>query len=311
MCGGAPAPEDNSAEVARIEAQQARAEAERIRREERRDEKLFNRNLSGAFGTSLEAAKNYFNQQGISPDSYIGDITTAANSIRGSVPFLDQNPGSYFTGLGENTFKNLETGFRNKNLNTIDSILPQNFSTQRITNDVDDATIEAILGEQRGTAEDYLSNLLARGVVTNSGYQGGLKNLDRQAGSARASLDEIGRSLLEGGRGDIDQIITGAQQAASNLRLGQQFDPYSYKSQAQEELENFFSTLGNSFRSKAPTDLFDTSGLAGVAGASQGAQNTKFDANALAGIFGDEPADDDDENKNKNSNPFASNSPFG
>lgn len=309
MCGGG-VPEDNSVELARIDAQQARKEQARLAAEEKKNTQLFNRNLGGAFDSSLNQAKRYFNQQGLDPSAYLGDIRGAAQGVRGAVPFLDSNPGSYFSGLGEDVFNDLTLGNQNKQTNTLQSLLPQNFASTRITNDVDDATIEAILGEQRNTADDYLQNLLARGVITNSGLSGAQKNLDRQTGTARSSLDEIGRGLIEGGRGDIDTIITNALRDASQVKLGQQFDPYSYKQNANDSLESFFSGLGGKFRAKAPTDLFDTSGLAGVAGAAQGAQNTKFDTNALAGIFGSQGDEEDDTQKKASGNGGASN-PFG
>lgn len=292
MCGGSM--EDNSDDVARIEARTAREEARREELEQKRLEEAFNKNLEGSFGSAIRDAERYFRSQGLNPDDYMRDIMGSARTTRGSVPFLDANPSTYFAGLGEDVYGDLESGLRNQNLQTLRRLLPEDYAMNRIGNDADDATIEAILGEQKSEAQKYLDNLLARGVITNSGYQGGLKNLDTQSLSAKASLDEIGRTLLESGRGDIDNLILNAQDKASNLMLGDVFNPYSYRKKTNSALQDFFESLGGNIRGKAPTDLFDTSGLAGVAGASQGAQNTKFDTNALAGLFGDDDDDDDD-----------------
>jgi hypothetical protein len=46
---------------------------------------------------------------------------------------------------------------------------------------------------------------------------------------------------------------------------------------------DFLSSLPTELASRAPGDLFDTSGLASIAGQAQGAQNLPFDPGALSG----------------------------
>lgn len=304
MCGSAPMPPDNSVELAMIEQRAAREAARQEQQAEKRDERRFNRNLSGAFDSALQQARDYFTSQGASSDDYMTQIMNNLNATRGMVPFLDMNPGSYFAGAGEKAYKSANDEFINKQMQTLRQLLPQNYATNRITDDVDDATIEAILGEHQSEAQKYIDNLLSRGVITNAGHAGALKNITGQAGTAKAKLNEFGQSVIESGRGDIDKIIGAAQQAASQLKLGDQFDPYSYQNNALDKLQSFFDNIGGNLRAKVSGPLFDTSGLAGIAGASQGAQNTKFNPQALAGVL-----QDDEEEKDKTTT--ATTTPFG
>lgn len=292
MCGSS-IPPDNSAEVARIEAQAAREAAMREAKAERQAEQDFRRNLQGAFSGGMEDAKRYFTSQGIDLTDYLDDIRQKAWSTRQGIPQGDLDPRAYFQGMGESLYGELENSERNKYNRTLQDLFGQNFAGTSIADTADDPILDAIIGEQRSEAEKYVNNLLARGVITDAGSKGAFKNLDTQMGSARGTLNDIGMGILAGGRGDLDKIINEAMQGASTLRLGQKFDPYSYKNKANDFLTSFMQSLGTKVREKAPTDLFNTSGLAGVAGAAQGAQNTPFDPQALAGIFADEDEDDD------------------
>lgn len=300
MGGGSP--KDNSDKVAAIEANAAREAREAQERKDAQARADFSNRLGAAYTTGLDSAKQYFASRGLNPDDYIGAITSQANSARASVPTLDEAPGSYFNNLGQMAYDNLKSAKQAQSLRAVNTLFGDNYATNRVTNDLDDATIAAILGEQQNTAEQYVNNLLNRGVITSAGAASALKNVQGQKATANARLDEIGRGILEGGRGKLNTIANEGRSKASSLDLGDIFDPAAYSSRADNEFSTFLQGLGQNLRAAAPSDLFNTSGLAGVAGAAQGAQNTKYDPNALAGIF-----DNDDEDK-KNSSSV--NSPF-
>lgn len=293
MCGGSSVPPDNSAEVARIEAQAAREARMAEAKAAREAERAFRQNLSGSFTSGLEDAKRYFTSQGVDLTDYLDDISAKAWSTRRSVPWLDADPRGYFEGMGEQLYGELENSERSRYNRTLQDLFGQNFAGTAIADTADDPILDAILGEGRSTAEQYVNNLLSRGVITDAGAKGAFKNLDTQMGSARGTLNDIGMGILSSGRGDLDRIVNEAMQGASSVRLGQKFDPYSYKNRANDFITSFMQSLGQKVRDKAPADLFDTSGLAGAAGVAQGAQNTPFDPAALAGIFEEEDDDDD------------------
>lgn len=294
MCGGG-APQDNSAEVARIEAAAAREAREAREREEAAELARFESALNSAYTNAVGSAEDFFVTRGLDPNEYRGQISEMANRLKGSVPHLDTSPGTYFDALGQRVFDRAEEGQRSQFMRDISQFAPSGFENRRITNDVDDAFIDSVLAERRGDAESYLRNLLDRGVITNSGFSSGLKDLDRQSLGATSRLNEIGLGLLEGGRTDASNIASEARSAASNFNLGEFFDPFEFQTDLNNHFGNFFDTLGDKIRTSAPTNLFDTSGLAGIAGAGQGAQNTPFDPQALAGIFNEKPEEEDDQ----------------
>jgi hypothetical protein len=302
MCGGS-APQDNSAQVAQIEAQAAREarEAQAVKEAQQRTE--FDSRLNSAFGTGIDDATSYFQSQGLDPNEYLGSITKKANSVKGSVPLLDQAPGTYFQALGQQVYDQEQEGYRGKNLRALDTVAPTGFSTKRIDNTVDDTLIESLLAEQLSSGDDYIRNLLDRGVITTSGYNAAQKNLQGQSAGARSRLNETGLGLVEGGRGGAENIANAGRSTASNLRLGQQFDPYDIGTQLNDYFTDFFTNLGSKFRASAPANLFDTSGLAGIAGAAQGAGNTAFNPSAITGILGQDQQQEEDD-------PFASSNPF-
>ncbi len=305
MCGGGgSAPEDKSAEAARIQADADRQAREDQRLLDEQNLQRFNDNLSSAYSTGLDSSKQYFQSQGLDPNEYLAAITQNANSAKSRVPQLDASPGTYFEGLGAQTYNQLEEADRAKALRGIDTYAREGFDANRITNSADDAFLLSILEERRASADDYLRNLLDRGVVTDSGYQAGIADLDDQRVGANARLQELGIAELERGRGSLRDIAGQARTAASQARLGDGFDPYSYQSRIDQEQADFFANLSGNLRSVTPDDLFDTDGLAGIAGAAQGAQNTAFDPSAISGIFAD--SDEDDEDEEEDSEDFLS-----
>jgi len=293
MCGGGGAPIDKSAETAQIQAaenERARQEAARQAEEQKR---AFESRLSSAYGTGIDSARNFFASQGLDPDQYINSIQSSANSAKSRVPELDASPGTYFDNLGASVFEQLQEAERSKALRGIDSFAREGFANRRITNDVDDPFLAAILEERRAEADNYARRLLDRGVVTNSGYEAAIADLEKQRPGADMRLQDIGLAELERGRGQLRDLASTGRSNASQLRLGEMFDPYEIEGDLNRTQSDFFARLGERLRANAPKNLFDTSGLAGIAGAAQGAQNTAFDPDALAGLYTDEEEEDD------------------
>jgi hypothetical protein len=152
---------------------------------------------------------------------------------------------------------------------------------------MDDELASAIYGEQRGKADDYISRLLKRGVITDTGAAAASKNLDDQGARVRTQLHDLGAGLLEAERGKLTGIADKGREAASTVDVGQAFDPNAYTGMFQSELGDFNSKFGDAFRAGVPGDLFDVGSLSSIAGGAQGAGNKAFDPNAVtAGVLG-------------------------
>lgn len=157
------------------------------------------------------------------------------------------------------------------------------YGSRRIGDTTDDRAIDEMLGSQRGKADSFLNNMLARGVVTKTGYDAGVGNVDQQAGTIKNQLGDVGNAILGGGRQSLDSIIARATQDAGNLPSGDTpFDVNKYGAEADKTYNDFIAGLGDAFKARVPNNLFDTSALPATAGAAQGAQNLPFDPTAVA-----------------------------
>lgn len=154
-----------------------------------------------------------------------------------------------------------------------------------VPNTLDDPTIENIFGTQRGKAQDYLGNLLKRGVITTGGQAAGQAKLAGQEPGVRSKLNDVGNLLLEQERGKVRGIYNQGAAAAGSVGAGASFDPTPYVTNAQNDVSGFTSGLADAFSGQISGDLFDTSGLAGASGVPSSGQ-TNFDFDPYAGTGG-------------------------
>ncbi len=294
MCGGGGV-EDNSAEVARIEAQEAERARQAAAEKEAQELATFNSTLDAVYNDAIGSARSFFQDQGLDPEQYVPSIQQEANSRRLSVPQLSQNPSTFFDGLGQDVFDNLQTGQRNSFLRDIDTFAGAGFARDRISDTVDDPIIAQVLENSFNDSKAYYDNLLERGVINPTAYDKALRDLGDQRGGASLKLEDIGAATLESGRGGLRDIASEARQGASAFSLGGQFDPFGFQQRIDTSAEDFLGSLSDRISGSAPSDLFDTSSLASLVGRSSGAQNTNFDLRALAGLDPEEAEQEDDE----------------
>lgn len=241
---------------------------------------LYRTNASGA---ARNSANQYFSNLGLNPADYSGDIDTKINEILGLSAPDDKDLGSHLSGLGESIYNSRQNAARTQALRGVDSTFAPDFERSRISDSADDPFLADINNEQRGKADTYIQNLFKRGVINQTGVQGAESNLDQQGAKVRTTLDDLGRGVLNSGRDQLSSIANRGRANASSLRLGQSFDPNTYKNEADTANTDFWSKFGDNLRSRIPSNLYDTSNLASIAGGAQGAQNLKFDPSALAG----------------------------
>lgn len=299
MSSSSPPP-DNSMQIRQMELDEERRQlAAKEAKEAQHKQELANLRSSArqAAGGSVN---QFFSSQGIDPTQYTADINSYLDNILAGINPSDENPANYFKDAGQSVYNQLETGTRAKANTNLDRIFAPSFETKRIPFTLDDPYLDAIQAEQRASADDIIRNMLERGVITETGYNAAQKDLDKQAAGVKAQLNEFGTTTLAGGQQKLKDVANQARQDAATLRLGQPFDPYSYSADADQVFNDFINNLGSSIRAKITGNLFDTTGLAALAGAAQGAGNTAYNPAAAAGIIKDED-EDEDEDKTKES----------
>lgn len=254
---------------------------------------------------AVDAARNdanaFFTQRGVDPTMYAGDIEKELQSLLSGIPVDDPAPGQYFQGASENIWDTLTSNFREKNLGNVNKIFSPNYDVSRIDSGSDDAFLQSIEDSQFADATSLIENMLGRGVITDVGAGAARNALDRQRPMARDTLRTIGAETLGSGQQKLKDIANRARSDASTLGLGQNFDINSYASEAESAFNDFMNNLETSLKSRVPGNLFDTTGLASIAGAASGAQNTIFDPNALLGRPPGEKKEEDTEDENTNS----------
>lgn len=184
------------------------------------------------------------------------------------------------------------TATRNAALGTVGGAFAPEFQSSWLPSNATDALEGEFYSKQRASADDYLNNLLKRGVITQTGFNAGTGELDRQSAGVRTKLDSLGQMLLNQERDTLGGYADRARGAASSLPVGGTFDITPFTTGAQGELSSFQSKLGDLYGSQVPSDLFDKTVLASIAGGAQGAGNRPFDPAAVAGGVGGSPDDD-------------------
>lgn len=294
MSSSSPPP-DNSMQIRQMEMDEAR------RQQEAQDAKdaAHKTELAGLRTNARNAAggnvNQFFTQQGVDPTQFTGDINSFLDNILSGVNPTDENPALAFKDAGQSVFNQLETGQRTKANTGLDRIFAPSFETKRIPFTLDDPFLDSIEAEQRASADSIIKNMLDRGVITQSGFGAAQADLDKQSAGVKAQLNELGTTTIAGGQQKLKDVANQARQDASLLHLGQQFDPFSYSSDADQVFNDFINNLGTSIRSKVTGNLFNTTGLAALAGAAQGAGNTAFNPAAAQGIIEDDTEDDEDD----------------
>jgi hypothetical protein len=277
MCGGG-APKDRSVELQQVKFQQEQELARQEREREVAELAAFQERL----GSAVEGARsNAFNQaemQGFDVGELTPYIDNTIRSIQSTVPTGSENPNSFFNGTLEGALA-AATGARRGQFNRqISSFAPTGFEDNLILDTMDDNAINSILDTEFGKAKTFVDNAAARGVLGDQGITAALRNLNEQRSGINFNLQDLGGGILEEGRSSIANIANKARSGASAYNFGEQFDPFSFSTQINNRVADFTGSLGDALRSRAGSDLFDTSNLLNIGGAAQGGQNFKLPA---------------------------------
>lgn len=232
-----------------------------------------------------------FTAYGVDPNNYAADIDSRLASIIAGIPAGTTDPSSYFSPhVGTKLISDLETGYRNKLYSDFDTGVTNDF----IPLTADDAFIDQLLGTQRTSADEFVSNMLKRGMINDVGAGAAKSELDRQAGLGRTRLTEIGTGLINTQEGALDSDRAARRAQIGQLKLGAPFDVGAQSAELGKLATDFIGTLGGGLASGlGGSSLFDTSVLGAIAGKAQGAGNIKIGTGSSGGASPQDEEDDE------------------
>ena len=100
------------------------------------------------------------------------------DKAKSTIPELDPSPGSYFTNsLWDEALGGAKTSAVNKLEKSYNAAVPEGFESTYIPNTMDDALIDAIIGQQYSDASDYIKRAQERGSLNDTGYSEAIETL--------------------------------------------------------------------------------------------------------------------------------------
>ena len=169
----------------------------------------------------------------------------------------------------------------------LEALLPPGFDTTALPATYGDPFVESSMTAGRGTANDFISNMLKRGTLTGSGETGARSALAAQDPGVRSKLSGISNTLLENERAKLRGIAGEGYTAASAPgETGESFNPDPYYGRTQSELAQFQSAFPASYTTAVGDTggLYDLNALAG--GSVQGPKNLQIDPGTAGGSTG-------------------------
>lgn len=250
-------------------------------------------------GQARNAGTNYFSARGITPDR-AGQFYEPLNNR------FSQSLESFYGAPTKDNFTDYKSPFEGSNYRTEAERLAANaldtensaarqFFGRQIENDfapfnpdsalpytADDNIINSILGEQRQTADDFLTRALNRGQLNQTGFQSGVQSLNTQQTAGNARLQDLGKGVIDQGRGQLGTIKSNALSEAGGFSIGNPFDPSSFTNNAQNSLNDFNSGLeGNIRAALGGSSVFDPASSVSFGGNAQGVSNTGVENSSL------------------------------
>jgi hypothetical protein len=239
------------------------------------NENTFQGNRQSAYNTALQNVMQTFQGQGVDPNNYMGYITPALQQAQQSIPDLSANPSTYFpTSLGQ-TILNQATGDqRTQATNSLNQTFSPTYAQSMLPSSIMQQPISDMLSAQFDPLSSQLTNAMNRGTLTQTGYNAALAKMNQDKAAAQSQLQTLGQNILTGNQTSLGNIADTARTAASNLNLGQTFDPSQYAAQGSQMAAQDIQGFGGALQNAASNVQFgDIQDLLNAGGAVQGATN--------------------------------------
>lgn len=298
MCGGggsSPKPVDPAKQAqADIEVMQAeaamRAEQERERQmreaaEREAAQQAFNQELMQERGMTRGSIDRRLTDRGLDPMEYDSaimealDLAAQAFTPDTGVNFSPDLPDRVLGEIRGDKIRGFQRG--------INEFAPEGFASNRFSDDMDDPFINSILADQYQEASDAVLRARDRGTLDDSGFRYAMDNLGQQRTAAESRLQDTGRGILEGYRGDLRGIADNARTAAGNWDFDSDFDLNHWQSMIDNRAGDMTSGLEGSLRSAVGGEqFFNWNDLINRGGKAAGAQNPGLGGGMGSGLLG-------------------------
>lgn len=286
MCGGGGAPaapdplKQAEAQILQMQEQyrldQAAAERAYEQRlaDEERQRGEYNEALSANRANAYSNIGREFERLGLDTGEYDDRINAALDLAQQGMTFGNGN-NTFSSDIGSNLISDLRNEQIRQFQRGINEFAPEGYSNTAFGSTADDAILDAILGEQFGEASDAILRARDRGTLNDAGFRYAMDNLNTQKAAASSRLQGIGGGILEGYRGQIDDILGNARTGAGNWDFGDTFDPETYRDMLETRQGELGSSLEGDIRNAIGGEqFFNTQDLIQKGGIGQGAQNT-------------------------------------
>ena len=277
--GGGPAPQDNSMQLAVMNAQKAKDDEETQRRLDqiKRDEfTAGGKSLSFARQAAADRARQLVTSRGLNYDDYAGDINSALDTAGNRIPDLDPNPSQYFSDdVINNALSGVENNRRSMATNRVNQTFTPGFETANFADTLDDPYINELLSGQKADATRSLDFAKERGQLTDLGYSGATGKLGEQETGARSTLDSLGAGVLAKDRANLTAVKDRATSGANSYSLGgPDFDITPYLTDLNSAISTGQTNLkGDITNALGGTKLFNVNDILLAGAGAQGPQN--------------------------------------
>jgi hypothetical protein len=169
-------------------------------------------------------------------------------------------------------------------LKQLNDALGPDFASRFEPDTVASPFVQSALTSGRSKADDFISNMLKRGTLSEAARGKAVNAIDTQAPTVSSKLSGLGSTLLASDRAKLTDLANTARGTAQQTPEGTTFDPTPLVNQIASAGQGYAGSFGDRFNASLPPgDLFDTSGIAGASGAVTGPQNVSYDPYAQEG----------------------------
>lgn len=267
------------AQMMMMQMQQQQAEAARERADkaakDASDHKKFKVSAKNAYDDSSTSAHNMLASRGLVDPEYQSLVDQALGKSNRSITPDDPNVSTHFDGVAEGALSAEQANRIGRFTSDFDKFAPQNFQNNRIQDTLDDSILDQIMSTQYDDASKEAKLYKDRGILTDEGYQGAQKSLDKQKPGVMSNLQTIGQNFLNSERTNLADKAGGFRNSINNYKLGDKLDVNDFNNQLNNEYDSWFKGLGDKIKGVTPS-LFDTSDLLNIGGKAQGPVNSSF-----------------------------------